>query len=395
MKTRLGLLCGLGVVLCLAGSGMPRAAPVRAKTDFKVRIFEPAQGAYVFGRTRIVAEISTEGEVRIESVEFRVGEEIIFVDDEAPYQCVHEFGEEPRSWIIHAVARSADGRMRQDTIVTRKIEIDFLVEVNRVILNAVVISEEEDNRYILDLARDAFVLQEDGVPQEVIDFYLEQRPVSVALLLDTSGSLKNEMPIVHAAASGFVEALGEGDRGMVIEFSDKVFLLQDLTDRHALLLEAIQSTEALGPTAMYDALLASLRKMSKVEGRKAIVVLTDGEDTSSQTTYDSLLERVQLSEVIIYSIGLGSSVLDVALRSRLKEIARVTGGRAFFPGKAEDLEETYRQVINELLHQYYLTYAPTNQNWDGGWRKISLKSKDRKLKVRTRAGYYGVRPGSG
>jgi Ca-activated chloride channel family protein len=372
---------------------LPLAGPPRTRTNFAVRILEPAAGAYVFGRSKITAEVPTEGEVRIESVEFKVGEETIFIDTEPPYQCVYDFGDMPRSWVIHTVARSADGRQREDTVVTRKIDIDYVVEVNRVILNAIVISRDGANDYVLDLGKNEFVLEEDGVVQDVIDFYLERRPLSVALLLDTSGSLREEMSDVHAAASGFVEALGSEDRGMVIEFNDRVYLLQDLTDRRDLLLESVSSTEAQGPTAMYDALMASLRRLGKIEGRRAIVLLTDGADTSSQTTYDGVLERVRLSEVVVYTIGLGSTFLDVSLRSRLKEIARVTGGRAFFASKADELRGVYEEIIRELSHQYYLTYAPSNQDWDGRWRKISLEVKKRKVRVRTRTGYYGVRPG--
>ena len=384
-----------GVLLLAAGvcaGNSPLAAPARTRTNFTVRIIEPADGSYVFGRSKITAEVPTEGEVRIEWVEFKVGEEVVFIDNEAPYQCVYDFGDVPRSWVIHAVARSADGRQREDTVVARKIDIGFVVEVNRVVLNAVITSRAKDSEYVLDLGKDDFILEEDGAPQNVIDFYLERRPLSVAMLLDTSGSLREEMGDVHSAASGFVQALGSEDRGMVIEFNDKVYLLQDLTDRRDLLLESITSTEAQGPTAMYDALLASLRRLRKIEGRRAIVLLTDGADTSSQTTYDGLLERVRLSEVVIYTIGLGSTFLDVSLRSRLKEIARVTGGRAFFASKADELKGVYEKIIRELSHQDYLTYAPSNQNWDGQWREISLKVKDRKARVRTRTGYYGVRP---
>lgn len=388
---RAGALALLAAAPWLTGPRL--AAAVKNVTEFSVRITEPQDGAPVFSRTHIAAELRTEGEVRIESVEFKVGEETVFIDSEPPYECVYDFGEESRSWVVRAVARAADGRVREHTVVTRKINVGYTVEVNRVILNAVVTSRDKDNQYVLDLGRDDFVLTEDGKPQKVIDFSHERRTLSVALVLDTSGSMREEMGELHGAASGFVQALGSEDKGMVIEFSDKVFLLQDLTDRHDLLKEAIDSTEAEGPTAMFDALLAALRKLGKVDGRRAIVVLTDGADTSSQSTYDNVLERARLSEVVVYTIGLGSTFMDVGLRSHLKELAEVTGGRAFFASKAQELKDVYAEIIRELAHQYYLTYSPTNQKWDGRWRKVSLEAREKGLKVRTRSGYYGVRPG--
>lgn len=381
----------------LAQQSGTRTAPpgARSATEFTVRLSEPAANSFVFGRTRLTAEVSTQGNVKIEAVEFRVAGESIFFDEEPPYQCVHDFGEEPASWVILAVAHAADGRTREARVVTRRIEVSFRAQVNRVVLNALVTGRDEDSPATADLGREAFVLEEDGQAQKIIDFYPEHRPLSVALLMDSSGSIKEELPAVHAAAIGFVQALGEQDRAMVIEFSDKVYLLQGLTDRRDLLLEAISSTEAKGNTAYYDAVLAALRRLRKEDGRRSLVLLTDGADTSSQTTYDSLLERARLSEVVIYTVGLGSSVLDVALRSRLKDLAETTGGRAFFASKADDLMKVYETISRELSSQYYLTYEPANQRWDGRWRKISLEAREKGLKVRTREGYYGVRPGEG
>lgn len=391
-----------GAVLALAAAAAgapPRALPAaaRAASEFSVRVTEPADGAFVLGRTRITAEVQTQGDARVESVEFRVGEESIFFDEEAPYLCVHDFGEEPASWVIRAVARSTDGREREAVLVTRRIAVDYRTEVNRVVLNAVVSSRDKDDPLVVDLERGDFVLEEDGRPQEIIDFHQERRPLTVALLLDTSGSIKEELPALHGAASGFVQALGEGDRAMVIEFNEKVYMLQPLTERRDLLLEAISSTEAKGTTAYYDALLAALRKLGKDQEKshRALVLLTDGADTSSQTTYERVLERARLTEVSLYTIGLGSTFLDVGLRSRLKELAEVTGGRSYFASKADDLKQVYQDIVRELKSRYYLTYSPSNQEWDGRWRKITLESRGKGHRVRTRAGYYGVRPGAG
>jgi Ca-activated chloride channel family protein len=216
--------------------------------------------------------------------------------------------------------------------------------------------------------------------------------VVLCLLLDSSGSMQGRMEKVHLAAGKFVDALKDEDQALVIDFDEKVFLLQDFTRDAKLLREAIDSTYAEGGTALYDALYAAFRKLRNVPGRKAIVLLSDGEDTNSKFSYARILEAAKTSDVIIYSIGLGVSILDVASHSVLKELAEETGGRSFFTGKAEELEEVYQRIAEELRSQYYITYSPTNENWDGKWRKIRLTAPRRKdLDIRTRQGYFAVR----
>jgi VWFA-related protein len=263
-----------------------------------------------------------------------------------------------------------------------------------VVLNAT--AQDSDHRFALDLKKEDFRLEEDGAPQQIIDFYLEQRPVVLCLLLDSSGSMQGRMDRVHQAAGRFVGTLGQEDQALVIDFDEKVFLLQDFTRDTKLLKEAIDSTYAEGGTALYDALFAAFRKLRDHAGRKAIVLLSDGEDTNSKFSYQRVLEAAKTSEVIIYTIGLGVSFLDVSTHSILKELAEETGGRPFFPGRAEDLEGVYQQIADELRSQYYITYSPSNENWDGKWRKIRLAVPQRKeLEARTRRGYYAVRrPGS-
>jgi Ca-activated chloride channel family protein len=212
----------------------------------------------------------------------------------------------------------------------------------------------------------------------------------MAIVLDSSGSMRDAMPEVHQAAASFVETLRPQDRALVIDFDDKVFLLQELTSDQVLLKEAVGSTEALGSTALYDALHAAFRKLRGIEGRKAIVLLSDGDDTSSQFAYARILEEAKAQSVLLYAIGLG----DVR-KSVLKEFSETTGGRAFFVGKASELAEVYRKIAEELRRQYYLSYATNNTKWDGRFIKLEVKSKNPDWSVRARRGYFAVRSGVG
>jgi Ca-activated chloride channel homolog len=294
--------------------------------------------------------------------------------------------------VIRATAYHREGVTVSDTVILKRVVLNYAVQVNRVVLYATAYSKEGERHFALDLKKSDLVLEEDGKRQTIIDFYVEKRPVTLAVILDSSGSMQPAMDKVHNAASRFVDTLGNQDKALVIDFDEKVFLLQELTDDKNLLRKAITSTTALGGTALYDALYASFRKLRGIDGRKAIILLTDGDDTSSKFSFKRVLDEAKISDIIIFPIGMGTTVLDVDLRHVLKTLAEETGGRAYFPSKVEELEGVYTEIAQELKSQYYLTYEPTNNVWDGRWRRIKLEGVSGKgLEIRTRSGYYAVR----
>src|SRR5262249_24107240 len=152
------------------------------------------------------------------------------------------------------------------------------------------------------------------------------RPLSVALLLDTSGSMQERIGTAQQAAGAFVESLREGDRAMVVDFADKVYLLADLTEDRAAVKSAIESTSASGGTAIRDSVYPRLRKLRPVTGRKAIVLLSDGGDTTSQFDQKKVIEAAKAADVTIYTIGLGTGAMDAGARSLLKQLPEATGG---------------------------------------------------------------------
>ncbi len=369
----------------------PRVPAVRSRKGFAIRITNPQRDDFRFGRSEIDAEVTAADPSLIEKVEFYVDDKLVFIDTEAPYQCIFDFGTEPRSWVIRAVAYHKEGVTVSDTAILRKVVLNYAVQVDRVILYAAAKSKKGDHLAANDLNKEDLLLEEDGVKQAIIDFYIEKRPVTLAVILDSSGSMQPSMDTVHAAASRFVENLGPEDRSLVIDFDEKVYLLQDVTADKALLRNAISSTSALGGTALYDALYASYRKLRGIDGRKAIILLTDGDDTASKFSFRRVLDQAKISDVIIFPIGLGTSVMDIELRRILKSLAEETGGRAYFPDKVQELDGVYDEIASELKNQYYVTYEPKNDNWDGRWRKIKLTAPGRDLDIRTRSGYYAVR----
>jgi len=366
------------------------AQEVAKRKGFEIAITSPVNGDFVFGRTEIVAEVKAAEPSLVQKVEFYVDDKLVFIDKEPPYSCIYDFGPEPRSYVLKAKAYHQEGVTVTATSITRKVILNYQVSVNRVVLFAT--AQDSDHHFVLDLKKEDFRVEEDDKPQVILDFYVEQRPVILCLVLDSSGSMQGRMDKVHLAADKFVQSLAAEDQALVIDFDEKVFLLQDFTRDAKLLTEAIDSTFAEGGTALYDAVYAAFRKLKDHQGRKAIIILSDGEDTNSKFSYQRVLEAAKTNEVLIYSIGLGISIMDITSHSVLKELAEETGGRSFFPGKAEELEGVYQQIAQELRSQYYLSYSPSNEDWNGKWRKIRLSAPRKKdVELRTRKGYYAVR----
>jgi VWFA-related protein len=369
----------------------PKAPEVKSRRGFSIAITNPVMNDFRYGRSEIEAEVKASDPAATEKVEFYVDDKLVFIDTEPPYRCVFDFGTEPRSWVIKVTAFHREGLTVTDQIILRKVIINYAVQVNRVILYATGISQKDSKKYVLDLEKKDMVLEEDGVKQDIIDFYREERPVTLAVVSDSSGSMQAAMPIVHTAASRFIDTLGAEDKALVIDFDDKVYLLQDVTSDKKDLRVALTSTNALGGTALYDALYASYRKLKGIDGRKAIILLSDGDDTASKFSFRRVLDEAKINDILIYSIGLGTGFLDVDLRRVLKSLSEETGGHAYFPDKPDELEAVYREISTELKSQYYATYEPRNTTWDGRWRKIRLTAPGHDVEMRTRSGYYAIR----
>ena len=357
------------------------------RRGFSVEILEPANQSIVFGKTKIIAKVNASNPEVVDRVEFLIGDQVIFVDREPPYECMHNFGEESKSYIVQAVAYHVEEVSVRDAVVTRRIGFTTIERVNRVILW--ISATDKEDHFVTDLAKEDFRVFENDVEQNVLDFYREDRPITMAFLLDSSGSMREKLKEVHKAAASFVETLRAEDRALVIDFDEKVFLVQDLTADQEKLREAITSTEAIGGTSIYDALHAAYRKIGDVEGRKVIILLTDGEDSSSQFGYKRILEEAKLNATMIFAIALGGE--GSVDKSVPRSFADMTGGRFYFVNKAADLAGVYQRIAEELRTQYYLAYSTTNNEWDGRWMKVRVEDERPGIKVRARRGYFAVR----
>lgn len=297
-----------------------------------------------------------------------------------------------------AVAATAALHGQQFPGIRKPADQIFRATVEMVSLNVTVVDGQ--NRYITDLDRGDFGVFEDGTKQEISYFNKTSLPIALSLLLDTSASMEQRMFTAQDAAIGFAKRLRPQDLAQVVDFDTRVEVLSDFTAEVPTLETAIRATQAGGSTSLFNAIYISLKELAKIRAksdddvrRRAIVLLSDGEDTSSLVTFEEVLDLAKRSETAIYSIGLQSrdNGLSKGFREAefvLRQLAQETGGRAFFPQRAEELAGIYGIIADELSSQYTLGYAPTNQRRDGAWRRLNVQVNRQGTAARTKRGYY-------
>ncbi len=274
----------------------------------------------------------------------------------------------------------------------------FRTGVDLVSLNVTV--TDRNSRYVTDIDVDRFRVYEDGALQDITFFNRTQLPIALSLLMDTSASMTEKMGTAQHAAIGFAERLRPEDLASVIDFDSRVEIRQGFTNTLDDLAAAIRRTSAGGSTSLYNAIYISLKELTKIATtaagdirRQAIIVLSDGEDTSSLVDFDEVLELAKRSDTVIYSIGLRSRDIRTRRGFReadfvLRQLAQETGGRAFFPDEVDDLAAIYAQISDELSSQYTLGYSSKNPLRDGQWRRLVVRIDQPNVAARTKQGYY-------
>jgi Ca-activated chloride channel family protein len=258
----------------------------------------------------------------------------------------------------------------------------------------------EGTRYVSDLEESDFEVFEDGAKQAIAFFSRTQQPIALAILLDTSASMNERLPTAQEAAIGFARRMRPDDVMEVIDFDSQARVLQAFTNDVNALEKAIRATDVNGSTSLYNAIYVSLKELKRMKAnsseeirRQAIVVLSDGDDTSSLVTYEEVLDLAKRSETAIYAVGLRPSG---TYRSEfkeaefvLKQLAQETGGRAYFVLTAAELPKIYEQISEELANQYSLAYSSRNPMRNGAWRRVVVRVTKPGMTARTRQGYYG------
>ena len=294
--------------------------------------------------------------------------------------------------------RSPDGEPPAPPVLRKEGEGYVLhTDVEEVALNCTVL--DDHNRLVPGLKKDEFQVLEDGVQQTLISFQHTDLPVSIALVVDNSGSMSRKRPSVNKSALDLIEASNPQDEAFVVNFSDEAFIDQDFTSDVSKLREGLSHIEARGGTALYDAVVASADKLV-ADGKRpkqVLILITDGEDNASTLSLEQTIRRVQqLSGPVIYTIGLLFG--DEMSRSEVKHARRAlemlsteTGGMAFFPKSIEQVDQIAAEVARDIRSQYTLGYHSTKPTTEPGFRRVEVTAKGQgKLTVRTRTGYFPV-----
>jgi len=280
---------------------------------------------------------------------------------------------------------------------TPKAQGTFRAGVDVVSLNVTVM--DAMNHYVTDLDENNFSVFEDGVKQDLSFFTRKQQPISMSLLLDSSASMEDKMQTLQAAAVNFVHRLKSNDLAQVIDFDSRVSIKQPFTSSQNDLQSAIQQVTAGGSTSLYNAVYIALKELAKQKAtadedvrRQAIVLFSDGEDTSSLISFDEVLDLAKRSDTAIFTIALrGADSQSKGFHEAefvMRQLAQETGGRVFFPARIEDLNGVYAEIADELASQYTLGYTSKNAKRDGAYRRIVVRVDKQGAIPRTKQGYY-------
>jgi Ca-activated chloride channel family protein len=268
----------------------------------------------------------------------------------------------------------------------------FKKDVEEVAVHATVVDDR--NRMVMNLPKSAFTVLENGHPQTMTSFRQEDIPVSLCIVIDNSGSMREKRDKVNKAALNLVRASNPQDEVCVVNFNDEYYLDQPFTSKLPQLKEALEKVEARGGTALYDAMVATSNEM-KAHARlqkKVLFVVTDGEDNASRESLEETVRNLQQENgPTVYAIGLLGEERARRARRALETVAQATGGIAFLPKTLSEVDEISSAVAHDIRSQYTIAYKPTTPKSVGGYRTIKVEAQAKgykKLSVRTRSGYY-------
>ena len=279
-------------------------------------------------------------------------------------------------------------------------ESDTRIKVDVTRVNVLFTVTDKKGRFITDLGKEDFVVTENKKPQAIQEFTAEtDLPLRIAILIDTSNSIRDRFKFEQEAAVEFINSVirPREDRAMVVSFDTSAELVSDLIDDPEKLAKSIRNLRPGGGTALYDAIYFACRDRLQQDQprhkfRRAVIIVTDGDDNQSRVTRDQALEMAQKADAVIYAISTNISRIEGDGDKVLRYLTTETGGQAFFPFKVQDLAQDFENIANELRRQYNIFYRPEPLKADGLYHAINVKVNGRKdLVVRARKGYYAPR----
>lgn len=353
---------------------------------FRVRLVEPRSDREYFDSLSAVVQVEIPDGRVLDRVELYLGEDRMATLFQEPFvQAI--LLREPGLNYVRAVGYLEDGNTTEDVVFINAPDYFEQIEVKLVELFASVY--RRGGRPVLDLPREAFAILEDGVPQEIRRFeYVRDLPIYAGLLIDTSASMTDGLDVVTEAARSFVDqTIQEKDRLALISFESRPTVEVKFSNDRELISSALEGMRAGGSTALYDSLIFALHYFDGIKGQKALLLLSDGLDEASRFSYENALETARRAGVTVYAVGMKELAEDRRAREGLRDLARATGGRAFFIDDVAELESIYARVQEELRSKYLLVYQSTSDKDESEFRRVEVKVEGGG-EVRTAAGYY-------
>ncbi len=369
--------------------GCAAVAFTAAQQPLQLEIVFPPEGAYVSDRLTLEARVlPAERRGEINEVTFFADGQLICrsTNAERP-QCAWDAGSIVKPHLIRVVASTAAGARIVATRRTPAIDVSEGVRVQIVQINALV--SDRSGKFITGLTPAQFRILEDGAPQRILHFATEEAPLEIIVAMDISGSMAAALDELKAAVRQFLSRLKPADLVTLVAFNQEMFTLTQRESDPDKLSAAIDRLTAFGGTTLYDVIIRSLELLSRQPGRRSLVVFSDGDDQSSQASFAAVDRSLRGSDAALFMVALGRGREQADLRETVAALAEPTGGRALYADDPSELGDTFRELLNELEHQYLIGFESTNPSKDGGWRKLEVDLPGTPYRVRARQGYFG------
>jgi Ca-activated chloride channel family protein len=351
-----------------------------------VKIISPGPDTYVSGAVLLKATIDPAPRARdVAQVLFYAdGNLVCTIREPSRAECPWDAGAGVEEHVIRIVADLKSGGRAVSTVRTKKLDHAESVRVEVVQITAIV---SDRGRFVRDLPQSAFRLLENEMPQKITHFSAEGSPLELVVAIDVSESMTSVMPQLKNAVRKFLEALGPRDQVTLVAFNDNLFTLARRETNPAQRLRAVDRLASWGGTALYDVMVRSLQQLSSLAGRRVLVVFSDGDDRTSHATLQAVEEAVGSSDATLFMVALGQGVQDMVVKSGIERLVDLTGGRALFVERSDQLGAPFTAILEELSNQYLIGYESTNPKRDGSWRELKLELPGTRYRVRARQGY--------
>ena len=351
-----------------------------------VTITSPEADSYAAGVVPLRAVIEPGRRVKdIARAMFYVdGRLVCTVMEPTRLECPWDAGAQIKEHVIRAVVELHGGVRAITSMRTKGLDLAEAVRVEVTQVTAIV---QDRGRFINGLPPSAFRLLEDGVPQKITHFSSEGSPLDLVVAIDVSESMTQAMPQLKNSVKRFLSALSPKDQVTLTAFNDSMFTLTRRDTSPEQRLRAVDRLAPWGGTALYDVIVRGLQQLSKGAGRRVLVVFSDGDDKSSHSTLHTVEQAVRASDATLFMVALGGGVRNATLKSSIEKLVEMSGGRALFVERSDQLDRPFADILEELSNQYLLGYESTNAGRDGAWRSIKVELPNHGYDVRARQGY--------